>query len=543
MKKRIAILFLVLSFGLIAFKAADDYFEISKNLEIFAGVYKEVHTSYVDDVKSGELIRAGIDGMLKSLDPYTVFYSEAQAEDYRFQITGTYAGVGSSVRKIGEDFVITDLFENYPADLAGLRIGDKLIEIDGTDLSGKTMNEVSERLRGKSGSTISIKVVRADSSIFEVSFERANISTDNVPYYALIGNSIGYVKLTGFRQGAAKEVLKSLTQLKEEGAKAFILDLRGNGGGLMFEAIDIVNLFVAKGNPVVTTKGKHREQDQTYRTLNQPFDISTPLAVLIDEGSASASEIVSGALQDLDRAVIIGRNSFGKGLVQGTQKLPYNSQMKLTIAKYYLPSGRLIQRLDYGNKINGKAIKVSDSAKSTFLTSSGRPVIDGEGIQPDIKVERAEYSKITQVLVSENLLFNFAAYYRCIHDSIVPARELKVDDLLYKEFMNFLSDKNISYQIDTEKQLAELKRMAEKENVSQDLFRHIETLEADLQSYKNNDLLNHKQEIKERLQLEIAGCYYYMKGRIEASFDDDKDLLAAFDLFSDLEHYNSLLKP
>ena len=372
MKKYIYLL-LIGVFGLFAFKA-EDYFEISKNLDIFAEVYKEVNTTYVDEVKPGELIRAAIDGMLKSLDPYTNFYSEAQAEDYRYQVTGTYAGIGSTIRTIDDYVYIESPVEGFPAHKAGLLPGDKILAVDGEDMEGKKSSEVTEYLKGKAGTSFELTLERLGEGELTKSITREKIKIKNVPYQGIIKDEIGYIKLTGFTPNAGKEVRDAVIDLKDKGATKLVLDLRNNGGGLLHEAINIVNVFVPRGETIVITRGKFEEDNRSYKTLNSPVDVDIPLVILINGNSASASEIVSGALQDLDRAVLVGRNSFGKGLVQTTKRLTYNTSMKITTAKYYIPSGRLIQRLDYGNKVNGRAIAVADSTKRAFKTRNGRAV-------------------------------------------------------------------------------------------------------------------------------------------------------------------------
>ena len=539
--KKPAVVLLLSAGMLLSFKAVNDYFEVSKNLDIFAAVYREVNTSYVDEVQAGELARAAIDGMLNSLDPYTVFFSEAQKEDYQYEVTGTYAGIGATIRTVNDQIVIDAPYSGFPAALAGMRVGDRILEIDGVSMDGKSSSEVTDRLKGKSGTEVVIKVDRPGQGIKNFTVKRAQIKRNNVPYASMLDKQVGYIKLTGFTPGAANEVRNSVGRLRSEGAKGLILDLRGNGGGLLHEAVAIVNIFVPKGKTVVVTRGKHKEEDRVYRTLDNPMDLETPLIIMIDERSASASEIVSGALQDLDRGLLIGRNSFGKGLVQGTKSLSYNSQMKITIAKYYLPSGRLIQRLDYGNKVDGQAIAVADSAKQVFYTANKRPVVDGEGIQPDVEVELLPYSKVAQSLIQNNHAFNFAVDYRNANDEVAPAREFNVDDALFSSFIDYLKGKDYAYQTKTEKLLEQLKTSADKDKMIEQISTEIEALEEAISSYKEDDLQHQKVEIMELLEYEIAAAYYLEKGKVESGFDDDPDLLKAYALFNEPTEMTSLL--
>jgi carboxyl-terminal processing protease len=539
LKKYILILFIG-TFGLLAFKA-EDYFEISKNLDIFSEVYKEVNTTYVDDIKPGELIRAAIDGMLGSLDPYTNFYSEAQAEDYRYQTTGTYAGIGSTIRTIGDYVYIESPVDGFPAQKAGLLPGDKILEVSGEDMKGKKSNELTDYLKGKAGTTFIIKIERTGEGIVEKSITRENIKLKNVPYHGIIENNIGYLKLTSFTPNAGKEVQEAVIDLKSKGATSIVLDLRNNGGGLLHEAINIVNVFVPRGETIVITKGKFIEDNRTYKTLNSPVDIAIPLIVLINGNSASASEIVSGALQDLDRAVLVGRNSFGKGLVQTTKRLTYNTSMKITTAKYYIPSGRLIQRLDYGNKINGKAIAVADSVKKAFTTRNGRAVTDGEGIQPDQNIALPDFSKLAQSLVQNNLIFTYANKYRSEHLTAAEPLKFDVDDSLYLDFTQFLSDKEYTYTTRTENDLEQLEKQAKDDNYYSLLKLELDKLKEALESTKKADLTNQKAEIKELLEFEIIKRYYFDRGKVEIAFDDDKDWAKVTEILENRKMYTDIL--
>jgi carboxyl-terminal processing protease len=539
--KKIFYLFIIGCLGLVAFKA-EDYFEISKNLDIFAEVYKEVNTTYVDEVQPGELIRAAIDGMLKSLDPYTNFYSEAQAEDYRYQTTGTYAGIGSTIRTIGDYVYIDSPVDDFPAFKAGLLPGDKILAVDGVDMKGKTASDVTDYLKGKAGTTFSIKIARLGEGDLTKSITRETIKIKNVPYYGIIEDNIGYMQLTRFTPDAGKEVRDAVIALKAEGATSLVLDLRNNGGGLLHEAINIVNVFVPRGETIVITKGKFQEDNRTYKTLNSPVDTEIPLVVLINDGSASASEIVSGSLQDLDRAVLIGQNSFGKGLVQTTKRLTYNTSMKITTAKYYIPSGRLIQRLDYGNKVNGKAVAVADSIKKEFKTKNGRNVIDGEGIQPDLNIEEYKYSKLAISLIRNDLIFQFANEYRSKNPQISGPKIYDVSNETFEDFKSFLKDKEYEYTTNTEKNLDKLIDQAKEDKYYELLKGELTSLKTALESTKKADLDNNNQELKELLEYEIVRRYYFEKGKVEVGFDDDLEWAKTKSIFSNTTEYNGLLK-
>lgn len=534
----------ILAIGIFsAYKASDEYFEVSKNLDIFASVYKEVNLSYVDDVEPGSLIKTAIDAMLKSLDPYTNYYSEAQTEDYRFQVTGEYGGIGATIRQRGDYIVIDDPYEGYPAQQADLRAGDKILEVDGKSAKGKTSDDMTKLLKGAAGTEISMKIERPGAGEMVKTFKRAKIKVNNVPYFGMVDSETGYIKLTGFTPDAGKEVQDALKNLKKNnaGLKSVILDLRGNGGGLLHEAVNVVNTFVKKGELVTSTKGRDRDNNRTYSTLDAATDEEIPLVVLIDGGSASASEIVSGSLQDLDRGVLIGQKSFGKGLVQSSRVLTYNTQMKITTSKYYIPSGRCIQKLDYSHKVNGKAEAIADSLKRNFFTRNHRPVRDGEGVTPDIKTPESKYTKITQSLLSKNIIFDFATQYRNTHEAINVTKDFELTDKDFQDFVAFTSGKDYNYNTDTEDALQKFKDQASKENYLSDLNAEYESLLAKLKRNKNNDLEKYKAEILQVLEEEIASRYYFEKARIEASFDNDIEIKEAIALLKDTSKYNALL--
>lgn len=531
------------SFGFFSFKAADNYFEISKNLEIFASVVKEVNTYYVDEVEAASLLRVGIDAMLKSLDPYTEYYSESEIEDYRFMTTGQYGGIGASISKRDDYVIILEPYEGWAAQKADLRAGDILLEIDGKSMKGKSTDEVSKLLKGQADTDIKLLIKRGDAEPFLKVFKRDEIKVKNVPYYGMINENIGYIKFTGFRQQAAEEVRDALVELKKNPKMTgVVLDLRGNPGGLLDEAIKAVNIFVEKGQLVVSTKGKMQEWNKEYITESEPTDLKVPLVVLTDGGSASAAEIVSGSLQDLDRAIVVGENTFGKGLVQTTRPLPYNTQMKITTSKYYIPSGRCIQQLDYSHKdVNGKATKKADSLKRAFKTKCGRTVFDGNGIKPDIEIERKEFANVVESLGEKKLFYDFANVYRTKHATIPAAKDFNVSEADFQEFLAFLKNKEYEYTTATEENLKGLETAAKDENYYAALKADIEIMQKKLREDKREDINKNKEDIKEILEEEIVARYYYQTGRVEASFDDDKDIKEAIQLFGNPDKYRKIL--
>lgn len=522
---------------------ADQYFEISKNLDIFSTAYKEVNTYYVDEVEPGKLIRSGIDGMLNSLDPYTNFYSEAEIEDARFLTTGEYGGIGASVAQHGEYVMITEPYDGSPAQREDLRSGDIILEVDGKTTRNKVSADISKMLKGQAGTEITLKIKR-DEEIIIKKLKRDDIKLKNVPFYAMIGDDIAYIKQTGFTNDAGKEVHDALEELKKTGkVKGIILDLRGNPGGLLHEAVNVVNCFVDRGQLVVNTRGKVKEWDKEYRTLNAGLDLDLPLAVLTNRGSASASEIVAGTIQDLDRGVIVGQRSFGKGLVQNTRPLTYNTQMKITIAKYYTPSGRCIQALDYTHRNeDGSVGKVPDSLTHEFRTKGGRVVKDGGGIKPDVEVDAQKLSTIAKSLYDKNIIFEFANKYRNTHATIVPTAQFKLTETDWQDFLKFIANKDYQYTTETEQELEQLKAKAEQEKYFDAIKTDYDDLKKKLSHDKKTDLERAKVEIKELLELEITKRYYFQKASVESTFDDDTDLKAALLILHDEARYKSLLK-
>jgi carboxyl-terminal processing protease len=544
--KWFAIVLLLGSATLFAFKQSNtNHFEITKNLDIFASVYREVNAFYVDDVDAGKLMKKAIDEMLNSLDPYTNYISESEVEDFRFQMTGQYGGIGSQIGQKGDYIMITDPYETYPAQKADLRAGDLLLEVDGKSVKGKNSSDISKLLKGQPGTKVTIKIQREGEGELTKLLTREEIHVKNVPYAGMINEHTGYIRLQSFTNDAGKEVKDALVELKKNPSlKSVILDVRGNPGGLLQESINIVNVFVAQGIEVVSTKGKVKDSDRTYKTLNPAIDTEIPLVVLTNRSSASASEIVSGSIQDLDRGVVIGTRTFGKGLVQNTRPLTYGSQIKITTAKYYTPSGRCIQALDYSHRNeDGSVGAVPDSLKKEFKTKNGRKVFDGGGVDPDLLVTAKKYSKITESLLTKQLIFDYATYYRSRHQSIASAKEFKLSDEDFADFKKYISAKDYGYATASEKALEDFKKKAEEEKYFDAVQVQYETLKQNLTHDKGADIDKNKEEILTILQEEIARRYYYQKARYEASFRNDEDIQEALSLFANPTKYESLLKP
>ena len=545
MKKKFKLIILSLSLLITSFVSVgfvDNYFEISKNLDIFTTLYKELNTFYVDETNPGDLMKKGIDEMLKSLDPYTTYIPESEIEDFRFMTTGQYGGIGAMITQIGEFVYISEPYEGFPAQKAGLMAGDKILEINGKMAKGKTTEEVSKVLKGQPNTIVTLLIERQNlENPFEVSFDREQVSVASVPYSAYVEEGIAYVRLRSFTRNCANDLKNAIKDLqKEQEMKGLILDLRSNPGGLLNESVDIVNLFVEKGEEVVSTKGKIKSWEKSYVANKTPLDTDVPLVVLINSSSASASEIVSGSIQDLDRGVVIGQRSYGKGLVQQTRKLSYNSQLKLTVAKYYIPSGRCIQALDYSSRNDdGSVGKVPDSLMTSFETRNGREVKDGGGILPDIVTEPGKYSMIIPSLLKERLFFDFATDYRFSNDTI--SYDFVFSDADFFAFTNYISDKDYTYETATEKSLKKLKKQAEDEEYFDALSEEYNALVLKMQLNKEDDLQNSKGDIKEILTGEIMSRYYYQKGRLKAGLNFDIELDKAIEVLKNKEQYNKIL--
>ncbi|MPL83063.1 hypothetical protein SDC9_29013 [bioreactor metagenome] len=519
-------------------------FEISKNLDIFATMYKELNNNYVDELNHGELIKTGIDAILDKLDPYTVFISEAEIEDFNFMTTGQYGGIGALIHKQGDFIVISEPYEGSPAMKAGLIHGDRILKVNDKDARGKSVSDVSSVLKGQPGTKLRVLIDRdGEKTPLEKEITRENVSIPNVTHSMMLSDGTGYIKLSGFTQNSGKEFKEAFLKLKEGGnMKGLIIDLRDNGGGLMNEAVNITNLFVKKGELVVSTKGKTPDRNKSYKTFIQPVDTEIPLVVLVNAFSASASEIVAGALQDLDRAVIIGERTFGKGLVQNIIPLSYNTQMKVTVAKYYIPSGRCIQAIDYGHKDStGRSAKIPDSLINTFKTRSGRLVYDGGGIIPDILTEQPMLSNISMSLISRYLIFDYANKFKREHSSILPAADFNITDEIYTEFVGWLQDKDYDYVTRSEKMLSELKKTAESEKYFDELKNEFEMLQSKMMHNKQADLNKFRDEIKSLLRSEIVSRYYAQKGRVEAAVTEDQEIKKAVEVLGNQQTYKTIL--
>ena len=536
------------SIGVAATSLTTEYFEISKNLEIFATLYKELNTYYVDDIDPNEFMQEGIDAMLLSLDPYTNFYSEAEIENYRFETTGKYGGIGSTIRKDEEFIVISEPYEGYPADKSGLIAGDKIFAIDGNLVKGKTSEEVSKFLKGEPGTSIRVEILRpqldGSDKAMVLEITREEVKVKNVPFYGMVENDIAYIKLSNFTQQAGKEVEDAFKELKNEhpNLKGLVLDLRGNPGGLLHEAVNITNVFIDKGELVVFTKGKVEEWDKDFKTINEPLDTELPLVVLTNRGSASASEIVSGAVQDLDRGVVVGQKTFGKGLVQTTRKLTYNTQLKVTTAKYYIPSGRCIQAINYAEKDEDGAVKrIPDSLKVEFQTRNGRVVYDGGGIDPDVATEVEYLSDVSVSLSRKDLIFDYATIYKLNNPNLRDGIDFRVNDTEYTDFVAWVQDKDYEYSTESELMLAEFKEVAEEEEYFDAIEAEFKALESKIHSDKKNDLIKQSDEIKRLLENEIVTRYFYRKGAIQNSFVYDVEVAKAVELIQNPNEYKKLL--
>ena len=531
-------------FGMMA-QEKQNNFEIAKSIDIYNSLLRELNLNYVDEINPGELNETAIKAMLDELDPYTVFIPESDIENAKFMTTGEYGGIGALIQYDGELTRISDPYEGWPAQKAGIIAGDAILEVNGVDCKKKNTQEVSNLLKGQPGTEVKLKIKRyGEDKPLEMTLKREKVKIDNIPYYKVFDNGVAYLALSGFTRDAGKEVKDKLLEMKKNHTlKGFVLDLRGNGGGLMNEAVDIVNLFIPKAKAVVSMKGKAANANSIHPTTNDPVDLEIPLAILVDGNSASASEIVAGAIQDYDRGVIIGQRTFGKGLVQNILPLSYNTQMKVTVAHYYIPSGRCIQEIDYSHKKDTTQTK-TDTLGKPFKTLGGRTVYEGHGIMPDVKVKRDAYATVTAYLFAKNYIFDYANKFHHEHKSIAHAESFQIDEATYQDFMKFVKDKKFAYTTESEKAIEKLKKTAKEEGYLDKIKPQIELLEKNLAAEKENDLISNRKDIEELLRSEIVGRYYYQKGRIIASLNDDPDLKRAFEILLNTngkDEYHSIL--
>lgn len=540
LKVKIIVLLTALQF-IIPVHAQND-FEIAKNVDIFVTVLRELNAKYADEISPGDLTETAIDAMLESLDPYTVYYPESQLEDYKMMTTGQYGGIGALIQQFEDQILISEVYETWPAQTGGLLPGDIILKVNGKTTEGKSSEDVSSILKGQPGTHVSLEIKRpGKSKIMTFNIERKEVKLPNIPYYGMLDDQIGYIKLDQFTERAGAEVKDAFNDLKKQGMTHLVLDLRNNGGGLLQEAVNIMNIFVDQNTTIAETKGKIPEQTNTFKTHQPVVDKEIPVVVLVNGYSASASEIVSGSFQDLDRGVIVGKKTFGKGLVQNIVPLSYNTTMKLTVSKYYIPSGRCVQNIDYFHKDSTRAKHIPDSLATAFKTKNGRTVYDKGGVEPDVVTKDSLGSNILFALVANNLIFDFANSYYAKHTAIPDASHFQVDDDIFNQFTTFLKDKKYTYVTETEKTLETLKETAQEENYFDKIEGLYQEMEAKVQSDKEADLTTYKDEISQYLSSEIVSRYYYQKGRICNLLAHDPDIRQAKEILKDSSRYHAIL--
>ena len=530
---------------MVGFSKKDD-FKITKSLDIYYSLFRELNIFYVDEVNPEKLVETSIESMLESLDPYTKYIPEKEMDDFEFMTTGNYGGIGALIRKQDDYAIISQPYRNFPADKAGLKAGDVIKKINGESIRGWKLEEVSDKLKGIPETTVKLSIDRmGQSEPLQKEVVRQDLHINSVPYYGMTnqGDDVGYIRLTKFTQGSGQEVRDAFQKLSRNNQlNAVVLDLRSNPGGLLMEAVNVANIFVPMGQEIVSTKGRVEKWNQGYATQKQPVDTNIRLIVLVNRASASASEIVAGAIQDLDRGVIVGKRTFGKGLVQTTRPLSYNSKLKVTTAKYYIPSGRCIQAKDYSNRNeDGSVGEIPDSLIQKFTTDNGRKVYDGGGIRPDVEVDHGNLSQIEISLITKNLIFDFATYYALNHDTIPPVKEWEVNDEVYTSFRQFLQEKDWDYTTESEQKLEDLVEAAKDEKYYDRAEKTIEELTKKLSHDKQNDLVRYQESIRERLEEEIASRYYYQAGGIQAGLEEDGQVEKAYSIATDTTLYRDIL--
>ncbi len=546
-KKVIAGLVILLFAGITLYSFTNDQknFEIAKNLDIYYSLFRELNAFYVDDINPNKLVKESIDKMLESLDPYTNYISEDDVEDFRFMTTGEYAGIGALISKQNDKIIIAEPYEGFPAQKSGLKAGDVILEVEGKTTTTMTTEDVSNLLKGPAMKPVKIKIQRpGDKKPFEVNVVREKITIDAVPYYGMVDDRTGYIRLSNFTQNCGEEVKKAFLELKKQNPESLILDLRSNPGGLLIESVKIMNLFVPRGSEIVSTRGKVKEWDNTYKATQNPVDTTIRIAVITNRASASASEIIAGAMQDLDRGLVIGTRTFGKGLVQTTRDLSYNTKLKVTTAKYYVPSGRCIQALDYTHRNeDGSVGTVPDTLISEFSTRAGRKVFDGGGVVPDIKVEQEELSRLAIELVTRFTIFDFATQFAAKNPTILQPEEFVITGDIYNDFSAFVKNNSFQYDSETEKAFEQLVQTAKEEKYFDVNGEKFSLLEASLKPDLDKDLQLFRKEISDLLKDEIVGRYYYQKGAIRATIKADPDILKAREVLNNQGEYSGYFKP
>lgn len=544
MKRRILPLLAVVAIAASAFTLAapggDKYFEIVKNIEIFANLYKELNSGYVDDLDPGRTMRVGIDAMLNALDPYTNYISESDIEGYRTLSEGRYQGIGAQVRQIGEYVTILQTYQDSPASKAGLKAGDRLMEVDGQDARNRSTDDLNQLMQGVPGTRIKLKVERPGTAKpFVLELTRAEVNIPNVPYSGIVGDHVGYIVLTTFTQEAAANISRALGDLKAKDPqlKGLILDLRDNGGGLLNEAVDICNLFLPKGEVVVSTRGKTADGDRVYKTTKSAQDEKLPLVVLINAKSASASEIVSGTIQDLDRGVLMGQLSYGKGLVQHTKEIGYNARLKYTTSKYYIPSGRCIQAVRYKN---GEPEHIPDSERARFKTRNGREVLDGGGVKPDIALDAPGQHPLIKALQEQGMLFDYVTRWCLKHESIAGPESFRFTD--WDDLTRYLAERKFSYRTASEEALDKLRAEAAKEKLDKSIEQEAAALEQRIAQWRQASLESQRAAIVSLVEEDIIGRYHFEKGRKQLALRNDPEIAEAVKLLNDPVRYAKILK-
>ena len=545
MKKNIILILLIPVFGLFTRLSAQNDFEIVKNVDIFISVLNELNDKYADEISPGELTQTAIKAMLLSLDPYTVYFNEGEIETYRMMNAGESGDVDVTLKNIDKQPVIVEMIGDGPSSKAGLRVGDRILKINGQSSENRDIDALILAMRGQPGSTYTVDVFRpTDGKNLTFKVKREKVKQPNIPYSGILGDKVGYIKLNQFLENAGQEVFDAYKQLKEEGMEYLILDLRDNGGGLLGEAVNIIDIFVGKDVTVVETKGKIEEMNRLYKTQHVAADPDIPIVVLINEHSASASEIVSGTLQDLDRAVIVGKKSFGKGLVQKVYPMDYNTSMKVTVSKYYIPSGRCVQNIEYFDRDTTKGgYKIPDSLAVAYKTKNGRTVYDKGGVEPDVAVPDEEIPDILTALIEEQAIFDFANDYRAKHETIAEAEKFVVDDALYNEFLKFLQTKKYACTTALETKLEELKTAAEEDHSFADIQSAYNQLKSQIEKLKTQDLITHKAQIERALTQEIVSRYYFSTGKLINSLHHDRYIDEAKSVLLNPNRYKAILSP